>query len=177
MMIVDFKQPDATDGWTESHSPQSNGTLTRTEQGWALFSGAVTVPPGEEARGAYAAVISPPLALDLSAYNGLRMWVRGDGGRYAFRLHAPNLLGLHFELKFVTQTRQWTTITLPFSAFKPVVAGPRWLWRVLPRVDAARIQACGLVFRDQRSGPFELEIEHITAYQVKPFLAHVPEEA
>lgn len=173
MMLLDFKQPDAVEGWAAIHSPQAMGGLGRTPHGIARFSGSVTALP--EAAG-YVSVVSPPLAWDLGGYNGLRLWVRGDGQRYGVILRDANWLGLRYRLNFITEVRQWMTVTLPFSAFKAVGIHRRLRW-LFPRLNPARLRGWALIFEEPTSGPFEMEIEHVTAYRIEPFLARIPDDA
>ena len=156
MDLFDFTQPGALDGWTA----QGAAAIVQA-------AGAVVYQGGE------GQVLSPALAWDLGAFNGIRLRVRGDGGRYGLMLHCSGRGGLVYRGLFEALTGEWSTVTLAFGAFKPQVRGSRWLRRFLPRVNARAIVACGFACD---AVVFRLEIERVWAYEVGAITDPIPVE-
>jgi NADH dehydrogenase [ubiquinone] 1 alpha subcomplex assembly factor 1 len=108
--------------------------------------------------------VRTPAALDLSAYDGLELRVRGNGRTFEVELSdGARFRGRTVSRRaaFETET-DWTTVRVPFEAFRSSIFGQR--------VDAgplntSRIRAVGLYILDGVDGPFELEVEEIRAYR------------
>jgi hypothetical protein len=85
----------------------------------AVFTGVVST----ENRGGFVSVrtrnFQPPI--DLSAYTGMTLTVRGDGNRYKFFLRdSSGWDSLAYSISFNTTPDQWQTVHLPFAEFIPV---------------------------------------------------------
>mmetsp|Transcript_31732 Transcript_31732/g.90140 ORF Transcript_31732/g.90140 Transcript_31732/m.90140 type:complete len:122 (-) Transcript_31732:612-977(-) len=84
-----------------------------------IFSGVVST----DNSGGFSSVrtlnLSPPL--DLSAYDGIRVRVMGDGLRYKFIIRTDtNWDTVTYCQSFDTSNGVWQDVDLPFSQFRPV---------------------------------------------------------
>lgn len=103
-------------------------------------------------------------SLDLSAYTGLELRVKGNGRTFEVELSdGARYRGRSISRRAPFETRsEWKTVRVPFSAFRSsifgqsVEAGP---------VDASRIRSVGIYILDGIDGPFELEIDEIRVYR------------
>jgi monofunctional biosynthetic peptidoglycan transglycosylase len=129
----------------------------------ALFEGVVSL----ENNGGFCSVRSRPEPRDLSGFQGLRLRVRGDGKRYAFRLRTDaNWDGVSYQAKFDAPLDAWSWVEIPFEAFVPVFRGRQL--RGVPALDPARIHSFGLLIADEQEGEFRLEIHRIEGFAGKP---------
>lgn len=86
---------------------------------FALFTGVVAT----ENRGGFVSVRTRNFqpAIDLSAYSGISLTVKGDGNRYKFFLRdSSGWDSLAYSMSFDTTGDQWQTVNLPFQEFVPV---------------------------------------------------------
>ncbi len=155
-VIMDFSSRD--DAWPSIGDVimggVSSGRMTVAD-GVATFAGEVSFANS----GGFASVRSGPLGLDLSAWEGLVLRVRGDGKRYGFRIRTTaSFDGVSYQAEVAPPAREWTEVTLPFRDFAPVYRG-----RSVPEhppLDPARATTFGLMISRQE-GPFRLELASI----------------
>jgi monofunctional biosynthetic peptidoglycan transglycosylase len=155
--IVSFETPD--DSWPSIDDVvmggRSNSSMT-VEEGRAVFRGVVSLANN----GGFASVRSRPQALDLSAYDGLVLRVKGDGKRYGFRLRTTDRWdGVSYQAELTPAAGEWQEIVLEFEDFIPVFRGR--VVRDHPPLDPARIRTLGLIIAGKQEGPFRLELEWI----------------
>lgn len=76
--------------------------------------------------------------LDASAFDGVRLIVRGNGADYNVHLktNATHLPWQSYRAGFATKP-EWQEVRLPFSAFEP--------HRLVPALDPARLKRLGIV--------------------------------
>jgi len=147
---------------------QSNLTFSN---GLAYFSGQVSTANS----GGFASVrtrnFQPPL--QLGAFDGLTLRVKGDGNRYKAILRTADAWdSLAYCCSFDTQAGIWQTVKIPFKDMIPVFRA-----RTVPSappLEADRITAIQLMLSKFeydgalnpafRSGPFQLQIAEIGAY-------------
>eukprot|EP00898_Chlorokybus_atmophyticus_P008474 jgi/Chlat1/8628/Chrsp86S00660 len=114
----------------------------------AVFGGVVRT----ENRGGFASVRTKNYepALDLSAYDGIALRVKGDGMRYKFIIRCDtNWDGVSYCRSFDTQKDVWQTIFLPFEEFKAVFRA-----RSLP-LNGPRINTSNIVCMQLMLSKFE----------------------
>jgi hypothetical protein len=71
------------------------------------------------------ALVAEGKSLDLSAYNAVRFWAKGDGGTYSLSLSRAMLAdGLQFQGTFLASS-EWRQITVHFSKMRPSRRGGR----------------------------------------------------
>jgi NADH dehydrogenase [ubiquinone] 1 alpha subcomplex assembly factor 1 len=157
-VIVDFSSEE--DCWSSIDDVVMGGVSSSrmtVANGVAAFSGVVSF----DNSGGFASVRSRPLDLDLSAYDGLVLRVRGDGKRYGFRIRTTAAFdGVSYQGELAPPAGEWTDVELPFRDFVPVFRG-----RGVPDhppLDRTRITTFGLMISRQE-GPFRLEVASIRA--------------
>jgi hypothetical protein len=113
----------------------------------------------------------PPL--DLSAFQGLQLRLKGDGQHYKFLLRSDvGWDSVAFADAFDTLVGEWMIVRIPFAALKPVFRA-----RTLPgnvMVNLSQIRSLQLMLSKFeydgelnpkfQAGPFALTVESISAY-------------
>lgn len=174
-MIFDFTQP--TQETLNLWGPLNDGVMGGVSQSdiqldaaGARFSGTVST----ENSGGFASVrtrdFQPPI--DLSAFTGVELRVRGDGKRYKFMLRTESRWdGIAHCYSFDTEPDTWKTVKIPFAAFVPVFRA-----KTVPDapLDASRIHAMQLMLSKFeydgalnptfQPGFFQLQVESIQTY-------------
>ena len=159
MTIFDF----STDGeaWPSIDDAVMGGvseSRMTVADGIATFRGTVSF----DNNGGFASVRSRPQLRDLSACEGLRLKVRGDGRRYGFRLRtSASFDGVSYQAELAPPSGEWVEVDLAFSQFAPVYRGRRLVDH--PPLDPAQVTTFGLIIARQE-GEFLLDLERIDAY-------------
>jgi monofunctional biosynthetic peptidoglycan transglycosylase len=159
MTLFDFREEQARAAWFVENDVVMGGVSSSSMQageGVLLFSGTVSL----ENNGGFASARAEFVPLDLSAYQGVALRVRGDGKRYTLYLRdRPGFIG--YQGRFDTQAGAWQTVRLPFSSLRPVRFGSPVQAGDL---NTAAIRAIGLIISDKQAGPFALELGAIGVY-------------
>jgi hypothetical protein len=164
--IFDFGRPDGP-VWRSIDDVVMGGVsssrLHPTGEGTALFEGDLSL----ENRGGFASVRTTLGPLDLSAYTGVEIHVRGDGKRYRLRLRTDDRVdGIAYQAEFSTSGDGWQTQQLPFVEFQPTYRG-----RILEGVEPLatnHINQVGLMIADRQAGAFQLEVAWLRAFGENP---------
>jgi len=122
----------------------------------AQFSGEVSVEHG----GGFASVRAPEQRRDVSAADGFRVTVRGDGKTYKWTAYTHGGGAISYRLPFTPAT-DWQTLFLPFADLKPFRRG-----RHLPSApdfDPTSLRTFGVLIGDKQAGPFRLDIRRVIA--------------
>jgi monofunctional biosynthetic peptidoglycan transglycosylase len=99
-------------------------------------------------------------ALDVSAYTGLRLRLRGDGKTYKLNLaNSESSAAPRFQQRFATDGSA-QQLKLPFDKLEASFRGRR----VDAAFDPGHLLLTGFLLADRQAGPFELIIERIEAY-------------
>ena len=159
MTILDFARGDEL--WPSINDGVmggvSSGEMVRSSSGHASFRGTVSF----DNNGGFSSVRSSARVLDLSAYDGLVLRVRGDGKRYNFRLKTDaSFDGLSYQVPIAPPAGEWTDIRCRFADFEPVYRGRRVDGH--PPLDPSRITTFGLLISRQE-GPFRIDVASIHA--------------
>ena len=102
-------------------------------------------------------------SVDLSAYDGVELRVRGGGRTFEVEVNdatRDRRREVSRRAPFPT-TADWRTVRVPFSSLEstafgePVDAGP---------LDRAGVESFGLFIADGQDGPFRLEVDWVRAY-------------
>ena len=154
--------PDAVDGWYVVNDGvmggRSSSEMRHEEGDIAVFEGNLSL----ENNGGFASVRTEIAAGTLAGATALILRVRGDGKRYQLRLRmGRNFDGVAYGASFETTANQWTTVDLPFEAFRPTLRGfvPRNAWPL----DPAQVRQIGIMLTDKQVGPFRLEVAGLDA--------------
>ena len=147
-----------------------------------VFRGVVST----ENRGGFASVRSRNWepALDLGAYAGLRLRVKGNGLRYkAILRDDAGWDGVGFTRSFDTKAGEWQTIDLSFSEFVPVFRAKTLNGADAKPLDASKVYSMqlmlskfeydGMLNPSFATGPFELPIAEVSTYFKEPVVPRI----
>jgi monofunctional biosynthetic peptidoglycan transglycosylase len=161
--LIDFSDPDSGQWYVINDGVMggiSRSKILRTEQETGIFEGVLSL----ENNGGFASIRTALGRLDLSAYAGLEIRVRGDGRTYHLRLRTDDRFdGITYRAEFETRDGEWVTTRIPFNRFIPTFRG-RTL-RDVPPLDTARIHQVAFMIADKKPGPFRLEIDYVRAWE------------
>lgn len=132
----------------------SQGTITKTDAGNALFSGYVTT----ENNGGFSSVRYGFDERDVSQYKQVVLRIKGDGKSYQFRVK-ENSSQRYSYIKTFKTSGDWETIKLPFDDFYPGFRGYR-----LDKANFAGnvMEEIAFLIGNKRKESFSLQIEKIT---------------
>ncbi|MFT4541387.1 MAG: hypothetical protein ACI841_004399 [Planctomycetota bacterium] len=161
-LLFDFAAPESAQRFAAVDDRVMGGvsqSAMRASSGIAAFEGELSL----EQNGGFASVRSDPAPLDLSGSEGIALHVRGDGRTYKLRMRTEGGFdGVSYQASFATTPSAWTTIQLPFQAFRPTFRG-RLPSGVAP-LDPAAVMSFGFMVANEQVGAFRLEIGWIRAY-------------
>jgi len=137
-----------------------------------VFSGFVSTDNNGGFAGTRSKALTP--ALDLSAYEGLRLRVRGDGKRYKIILRDDyGYNGIAWAASFDTEAgaTEFQEVTVLFSDFVPTLFARRVPGRTLDtrNINTVQLSLSKFEYDDELNpafgtGPFKLELESIEAF-------------
>jgi monofunctional biosynthetic peptidoglycan transglycosylase len=161
--LFDFGSTATEDDWISTDDVVMGGIsssgLQIQPEGIAVFEGNLSLEQG----GGFASVQAQLSRVNLSAYDGLEMRIRGDGRRYRARLRsAPESGPVTYHASFETNPGVWESIRLPFDGFKP-----RFHGRSVPDappLDLGNLTSFSWLVADRQAGHFRLEIDWVHAY-------------
>ena len=163
--LVAFAMQQTEPGWYVVNDNvmggRSEGDFS-IEQGELHFTGRTNTNGG-----GFSSIRTNAVELDLAAYDGIRLRVKGDGRRYTWRL-TTNARWRGQEIgywaDFDTDEGAWRTVDIPFSRFVPRYRGTQLDG---PGLDPAQITGMGLMIYDKLDGRFELHLASVRAYSAK----------
>jgi len=165
LLVTDFTSRSTDLGWYVQNDNVMGG---RSEgdfeigQGELIFAGSTNTNGG-----GFSSILTQPIQLDLSEYDGIQLRVKADGRRYTWELQTnARWRGsrISYWADFETRDGEWSTVKIPFSSFLPQFRGFKLDG---PELDPTEIREMGLYIYDQQDGPFELHIESVKAYSVE----------
>ena len=125
-----------------------------------VFSGTVRL----ENNGGFASMRASTGTMDLRAFSGIELVVRGDGQRYKLNLRDEGRFdGVVHRVGFDTRAGEVLTLRFPFDDFEPTFRGRRVPGSA--RLDVGRIQQIGMLISDKQAGEFRLELLAVRAYE------------
>ena len=160
-VLASFQDKDSLKGWISVNDGVmggvSKGGFKRTEAGTLLFSGRLSL----ENNGGFASIRTEPRAMPLNGASALLIKARGDGRTYWAELRTAGQMGASsYRADLPTRKGEWVETRIPLSSFKLQAFG-----RSLPggSPDPEKVDSLGFTLADKKAGPFELEIEQISA--------------
>jgi hypothetical protein len=164
LLLRDFKASGPDLGWYVQNDNvmggRSEGGFEIRERAPLLFSGSTNTDGG-----GFSSIRTRSFApLDLSKYDGIELRVKADGRQYTWQLQTRTRYRgyeVGYWAAFDTVAGKWTTVRIPFSRFYPQVRGFRLEG---PALDPSDITEFGLYIYDQKDGPFQLQLDSISAY-------------
>lgn len=102
--------------------------------------------------------------VDLSAFDGLELRVRGGGRTFEVQVDdGTRLRGRVVSRRAPFGTsEEWIVVRVPFRALRSSVFG---MQVVAPQIDLKNVKSIGLYILDGKDGPFRLEVDEIRAYK------------
>jgi hypothetical protein len=164
-VLADFSTNEGNPGWYVVNDNVMGG---RSEGGFTIadaelrFAGRTNTDGG-----GFSSIRTRPVEFDLSAYDGIRLRVRGDGRRYTWRLSTDARWQgreIAYWADFDTQEGTWRTVDIPFSHFVPRYRGTELDG---PALDPGRITGMGLMIYDRQDGLFELRLSAVHAFSAQ----------
>ena len=163
IVITDFTPTTPDLGWYVVNDNVMGGRSDgdfQTPDGELYFAGRTNTRGG-----GFSSIRTRMRPVDLSACDGIRVRVKGDGRRYTWRLTTDaRVYGreIAYWAQFNTVDGEWRDVDIPFSTFVP-----RFRGAVLsgPVLDTSRITGMGLMIYDGLDGPFELRLDSVHAYE------------
>lgn len=114
--------------------------------------------------GGFSSILTQRFKLDLSAYQGLRIYIKADGREYTWQL-ATNARNSGYPVsywaEFDTPDGEWGWVELPFAQFYPHFRGFKLDG---PPLDPADLTEFGLYIYDKKDGEFDYRMDRIEAY-------------
>lgn len=164
---------DHGDGGTSTIYPQPSpspfyktsdpGNGANGSDGYVRVTGTVTTVFAYGYAGLGTGLAPAPGVFDLSKYQGIVFYVKGDGKTYRFKIESPDITDSdQFGYNFTT-TGAWQKITLPFNTSTFTQSGfgtPKNLLDSLVSAKGIQWQTIG-----QPLAAFELEVDDIYLYQ------------
>jgi NADH dehydrogenase [ubiquinone] 1 alpha subcomplex assembly factor 1 len=167
--LAEFTGNDASPDWFVVNDNvmggRSDGDFV-IEQGQLRFSGATNTNGG-----GFSSIRTSPINVDLSAFNGIRLTVKGDGRRYTWRLTTDARWQgreIAYWADFETEEGRWTDVDVPFSRFVPRYRGSRLDG---PPLNPKAVTGMGLMIYDGKDGPFEIRLKAVSAFSARPSFA------
>ena len=162
-LLFDFAGPGAGSDWQVVNDNVmggvSKGAFEIQDDGSLLFSGTLSLANN----GGFSSIRSRSGRIDLSAYQGLRLRVRGDGRPYWLTVQTdlPVPAG-SYRFVFNTRAGQWQEVRAPFTGFEVTSFG-RTI-KPAPPLRTSQVRSIGLLIADKNTTPFKLEVDWIRAY-------------
>ena len=137
----------------------SHSSFQINSDGNAVFLGVVSL----ENSGGFASLRNHE-TLNLKGFKLIRLFIRGDGKRYSFRLQTGDENEIHpwsYELSFDTNSDMWMEANLPLSEFTATYRGQKP--ENATELSLSSIKRFGFLISDRQEGVFRLEVDKIEA--------------
>jgi NADH dehydrogenase [ubiquinone] 1 alpha subcomplex assembly factor 1 len=163
LTIFDFSDVEEVGVWSVTNDYVMGGISQGDwyqEDDYVVFEGDVSL----ENNGGFSSARVWFRSVNLSAYDGVALQVRGDGQTYGFGFRDMTSR-YDYRVKFETTPSEeddWETIYIPFDE-----AVATWFGRVFAsagQVNTEQMRGMNLIISDGQEGPFRLEIQSIALY-------------
>jgi NADH dehydrogenase [ubiquinone] 1 alpha subcomplex assembly factor 1 len=163
LMLTDFAADSPDLGWYVQNDNvmggRSEGGFETEAQGELIFAGSTNTNGG-----GFSSIRTQPFQLDISAYDGIQLRVKGDGRRYTWQLQTTALYRgykVSYWAEFDTLEDEWSTVNIPFASFYPQFRGFKLEG---PELDPSELTELGLYIYDKKDGAFKLRLDSVEAY-------------
>lgn len=161
-LLTDFSEKTPDFSWYVVNDNVMGG---RSQGGFEVRDGQLSFTGATNTRGGgFSSIRTRGPELDLSAFDGVRLRVKGDGRRYTWQIRTNARYrgqDVSYWAEFDTKPGEWITVDIPFAEFVPrfrgfeLDGGPP---------DPAKIRGMGLMIYDGQDGPFKLQLDTVRAY-------------
>lgn len=168
--VFDFSKLEHVEAWTIVDDGVMGGVSQGSwyqEDDYAVFEGDISL----ENNGGFSSLRIGFSPVDLSAFDGIELTVRGDGQTYAFGLRDRDFFNAYdYRLSFETDEAEtihstdedWQTIYIPFEDVVATSFG-REVPDAAP-LNTSRVRGMTLIISDKQEGTFRLEIAGVALY-------------
>ncbi|MBT8082516.1 MAG: CIA30 family protein [Gammaproteobacteria bacterium] len=162
LLLTDFGANSPDLGWYVVNDNVMGGRSEgdfKQDQGELFFSGRTNTNGG-----GFSSIRTQSTRLDLSKHAGIRLYLKGDGRRYTWRMTSTARWRgrqVSYWSDFETRDGAWHTVNIPFTSFVPRYRGYELDG---PALDPGQITGMGLMIYDKQDGPFELSLASVHAY-------------
>ena len=163
LTLTDFNAESTDFGWYVQNDNVMGG---RSEGGFDISSGELIFSGNTNTNGGgFSSIRTQTLALDLSAFTGIRVKVKADGRRYTWGIQTDARWRgrrVNYWADFDTLVDETTLIDIPFSSFFPQFRGYKLNG---PKLDTSEVNQFALYQYDKTDGPFKLHLISVEAYK------------
>lgn len=157
MTLYDFNTDSKANDWLVVDDVvmggRSDGNFYIDENGHGVFEGKVSL----ENNGGFSSVRNNCKTVDASNYSKIRLYVKGDGKTYQFRVKRKDSDYFSYAAYFQS-SNNWGTIEIPFKALNPVYRG-RDL--DMPNFKGDTIEEIAILIANKKAQTFKLQIDKI----------------
>ncbi len=161
-LLTDFTEDAPSFDWTVVNDSVMGG---RSDGDFSINDGKFEFAGRTNTRGGgFSSIRARTDTLDLSAFEGIRLRIKGDGRPYQWLIQTnARFRGqrVSFWGEFPTEPGEWNTVELPFSSFVPRFRGMELRGEPLM---PAEIRGMGVMIYDGKDGPFKLVIDSVSVY-------------
>ncbi len=165
MTLFEFSTEKSVKSWHTENDVVMGGVsksqithVTETEpEGAARFSGEVSM----ENDGGFAQILYDQSTPDLTGFQGVELFVKGDDQTYELRFET-DAKRVSYAQSFVAKS-EWLRVQLPFADFSATHHGnpvPD-----APKLNLAAVRTVGFLIGNEQEGHFELLIGEVKAYR------------
>ena len=165
MTLFEFKTQKSVNSWHPENDVVmggvSNSTLSYVqdahEKGVGYFSGNISLENG----GGFAQILYDKTGFDLTGFQGIALYVKGDDKIYELRFETDAERVSYAQSFFAKD--QWHEIKLDFADFEPTFHGETVV--DAPPLNLAAVRTVGFLIASEQAGAFALLISEVKAYQ------------
>ena len=155
--VFDFNKEASLEWWMVVNDGVMGGlsrsTLKVDAEGHGVFSGKVSL----ENNGGFASIRLDCGRVPLKNTQSLVLHLKGDGGRYQFRIRARKS-DYYAYIHYFETSGDWEEISLPLAEFYPTFRGRKLN---LPDFDGDSLEEVGILIGNKQEEEFELRIDSI----------------
>lgn len=160
--LDDFKSTQEAGTWMSVNDGVmgglSKGEPTVTKKSKLVFSGKISL----ENNGGFSSIRTSGKTMNLSAYDGIEIKVKGDGRMYYLTTRSNGRRMLAFWSPIQPPKGEWSVIRIPFNTFYATYMGKKI---PLMKLNTQNVTSVGFMLYDKKAGDFTIETDYIRAYK------------
>ncbi len=160
--LDDFKANRAVGSWMSVNDGVmgglSKGGSDVSKEHKLVFKGEISL----KNNGGFSSIRTSGKTMDLSAYDGIEIKVKGDGRMYYLTTRSSGRRMLAYWSPIQPPKGVWTVIRVPFDLFYASYFGKK-----IPalKLNSKKVTSVGFMLYDKKAGPFGIEVSSIRAYK------------